>query len=93
MEKRKLNAWHHKVCKFLGPPRQKRPQTSSWADGKLVEIETFKAGETVQLTHGPFADYVGKIDKIDRSGRVFILMEMMGAKTSVVVKETQIRSV
>jgi len=62
------------------------------AEGKLAQIEPFKPGETVQLTHGPFADYIGTIEKIDRSKRIFILMEMMGAKTRVVVEETQIKS-
>jgi transcriptional antiterminator RfaH len=63
------------------------------ADEKIIQIEPFAPGEAVQLTRGPFADYIGTIEKIDRSRRVFILMEMMRAKARVVVEETQIRSV
>src|SRR6266576_490138 len=35
-------------------------------------------GQTVRILSGPFADFVGTLDRLDESGRVRVLLDMMG---------------
>jgi transcription elongation factor/antiterminator RfaH len=40
-------------------------------------------GQTVRILSGPFADFVGTLERLDESGRVRVLLDMMG--TAVLV--------
>ena len=40
-------------------------------------------GQTVQILTGPFANFVGTLERLDDAGRVRILLDMMG--TAVLV--------
>ena len=61
-------------------------------NGLLKQLDEFQPGETVSVTWGPFADFVGQVEKIAPDKRVFVLMEMMGAKTRVILDPTHLRS-
>jgi transcriptional antiterminator RfaH len=46
-------------------------------DGGLV------TGQAVQILFGPFADFVGTLERLDESGRVRVLLQMMGTAVPV----------
>lgn len=61
-------------------------------DGRLLPPETLRAGDTVTLTSGPLADFVAEVERITPDRRVWVLMELMGARTRVAVPASQLRS-
>jgi transcription antitermination factor NusG len=40
-------------------------------------------GQTVRILSGPFADFVGTLERLDESGRVRVLLDMMGTAVPV----------
>jgi len=40
-------------------------------------------GQLVRILSGPFADFVGKLERLDDSGRVRVLLDMMGTAVPV----------
>jgi transcription elongation factor/antiterminator RfaH len=46
-----------------------------------------KEGQTVRVTAGPFADFVGELECLDDNGRVRVLLEIMGGKTRVALPQ------
>jgi len=39
--------------------------------------------QSVRILTGPFADFVGKLDRLDDAGRVRVLLDMMGTAVPV----------
>ncbi|PKR83099.1 transcription termination/antitermination protein NusG [Heyndrickxia camelliae] len=59
-------------------------------DERRVDIN-FEVGETVTVKEGPFANFTGKIEEIDRDkGRVKVSVNMFGRETPVDLVFTQI---
>lgn len=50
---------------------------------KQVSPSTFAVGDQVELTRGPFASMAGKLLEINGSGRVRVLLELMGRETAI----------
>jgi transcription antitermination factor NusG len=48
------------------------------ASGLLCLEENLKVGSQVRLAAGPFAEKLGILDRLDDSGRVRVLLEIMG---------------
>src|SRR5262249_37326198 len=49
------------------------------SDGDLVQFDAgLVEGQSVRLLSGPFADFVGTLERLDDAGRVRVLLEMMG---------------
>lgn len=63
------------------------------ADGLLQPQTLLKTGDAVTVTAGPFTDFVATIDRIDPDKRIWVLMDVMGAKTRVAVGADAVRSV
>ena len=63
------------------------------AKGKLLPPKLLKPGDQVTLTHGPFADFVAEVEKIEPDRRVWVLLDIMGGKTRVAVGADQLRAV
>ena len=42
-------------------------------------------GENVRILSGPFADFVGKLERLDDAGRVCVLLELMGTAVPVAI--------
>lgn len=61
---------------------------SAEADGMVRFSATFKEGQTVRVTAGPFAELMGKLERLDDSGRVRVLLEIMGGTVPVLLPET-----
>ena len=58
------------------------------ADGVVSCGRELKEGQSVRVTAGPFADLVGQLQSLDDSGRVRVLLEIMGGKVPVLLSET-----
>jgi transcriptional antiterminator RfaH len=43
-------------------------------------------GQSVRILSGPFANFVGKLERLDGAGRVRVLLEMMGTAVPVAVR-------
>ena len=51
--------------------------------GLLCFADSLKPGTQVRLAAGPFADQLGILDRLDDSGRVRVLLEIMGGNIPV----------
>jgi transcriptional antiterminator RfaH len=47
-----------------------------------------REGQTVRVTAGPFADFVGELEHLDDNGRVRVLLEIMGGRMRVALPQT-----
>lgn len=61
--------------------------------GKLVAAPMLASGDAVTFTKGPFSDFLGEVEKVDKDRRVWILMDLMGGQMRVKADEAQLRSV
>jgi transcription elongation factor/antiterminator RfaH len=54
------------------------------SDGELTRLDYgLSKGQPVRILSGPFADSVGWLEQLDETGRVKVLLEMMGAAVPV----------
>src|SRR5262245_56200416 len=60
---------------------------STGEDGLLKMRPRLSVGDPVRLMQGPFAEYLGTLDRLDDSGRVRILLEMLGRRVPVIVDD------
>ncbi len=61
-------------------------------DGKLLPPKQLNPGDQVALTSGPFANFVAEVERVAVDARVWVLMDIMGARTRVAVKPEQLRT-
>jgi transcription elongation factor/antiterminator RfaH len=59
---------------------------SSGSDGLLKLRPQLNVGDRVRLTQGPFAEYLGTLDRLDDSGRVQALLDMLGRGVPILVE-------
>jgi transcription elongation factor/antiterminator RfaH len=52
--------------------------------------EELLPGEDVRITAGPFSELVGRLESLDGAGRVRVLLEILGRRTSVALSRNQI---
>jgi transcription elongation factor/antiterminator RfaH len=55
------------------------------SDGLLSLEQSLEVGDTIRLLAGPFADRLGILERLDDSGRVRVLLEIMGGPVRVQV--------
>jgi transcription antitermination factor NusG len=53
------------------------------ADGNLRLAETLTIGQRTQILHGPFANLIGELVRIDGGGRVQVLLGLLGGDVRV----------
>jgi len=54
------------------------------SDGDLIQLDdSLVPGQSVRILAGPFADFVGTLERLDGAGRVRVLLEMMGTAVPV----------
>ena len=54
------------------------------SEGELNALDTgLVKGQHVRILSGPFADFVGTLERLDDAGRVQVLLEMMGTAVPV----------
>lgn len=61
--------------------------------GRLIPPKLLNPGDQVAMPHGPFADFVAEVEKIEPNRRVWVLLDIMGGKTRVAVGSDQLRAV
>ena len=49
--------------------------------------DQFKIGMNAEITNGPFAQLIGKIEKIDAYQRIWILLDILGTQTRVSINK------
>jgi transcription antitermination factor NusG len=59
---------------------------STASDGLLQLRPQLNVGDPVRLTQGPFAEYLGTLDRLDDSGRVRVLLDMLGRHVPILVE-------
>jgi transcription elongation factor/antiterminator RfaH len=59
---------------------------STGSDGLLQLRPQLNVGDPVRLTQGPFAEYLGTLDRLDDSGRVRVLLDMLGRRVPILVE-------
>jgi transcriptional antiterminator RfaH len=62
-------------------------------EGKISPSLVFKAGDAVTLSGGPFSDFVATVEKVDADQRVWVLLDLMGRATRVVVQQDMLQVV
>ena len=56
------------------------------SDGDLTRTDTgLVQGQSVRILSGPFADLIGTLERLDSSGRVRVLLEMMGTEVPIAI--------
>lgn len=58
--------------------------------GNLEFTSALRPGSRVRLVSGPFADALGVLDALDASGRVEVLLEMLGRSIRLKVDAAEI---
>lgn len=59
--------------------------------GKLLPPPVLKAGDSVQLTTGPFADFIATVERIAPDKRVWVLLDLMGQKSRIEIEADRLR--
>lgn len=62
-------------------------------DGRLLPARLPKAGDKVEIVGGPFAEFAATVDSIAPDKRVWVLLDIMGRKSRVVVDADAVRAV
>ena len=62
-------------------------------DERRIDVD-FEIGETVEVKEGPFADFTGTIEEIDKDkAKLKVLVNMFGRDTPVELDFTQIEKI
>lgn len=61
--------------------------------GKIVPLENFEAGQSVEMHSGPFANFIATVDQIASDARVWVLLDFMGKETRAQVDRQQIQAI
>jgi transcription elongation factor/antiterminator RfaH len=52
--------------------------------------DKLRRGQQVRILSGPFAEFVGTLDRLDENGRVRVLLQMMGSGVPVAIDRTRL---
>ena len=61
--------------------------------GKVMPLEKFEAGQSVEMHSGPFANFIVTVEQMASDARVWVLLDFMGKETRVQVDRQQIQAV
>jgi transcriptional antiterminator RfaH len=61
-------------------------QSGRCTNGAMDWTPTFKVGQAVRIADGPFADFVGTLERLDAAGRVRVLLDLLGRSVSVALR-------
>lgn len=60
--------------------------------GSLDFRDNLAVGQSVRLLTGPFADFIGSLERLDANGRVAVLLEIMGGQRRVVTERVALQA-
>jgi transcriptional antiterminator RfaH len=61
--------------------------------GKVVPLESFKAGQSVKMHSGPFESFTATVEKMASDARVWVLLDVIGKATRVQIDRQQVQAV
>ena len=61
--------------------------------GKVMPLENFEAGQSVEMHSGPFANFIATVEQMASDARVWVLLDFMGKATRVRVDRQLIQVV
>lgn len=69
-------------------------QLLGYADGEgLVHFDRdLSQGQSVRVTAGPFANVIGRLERLDASGRVRVLLDIMGGNVPAVMNRSAVEA-
>ena len=57
-------------------------------DESIIHFDyAFRPGQKIKVTSGPFADFIGRLERLDDRGRVSVLLELMGGSVRVALPQ------
>lgn len=59
--------------------------------GTLLTANSLNYGDSVEMLSGPFSNFIATVDTIDSEQRIWVLVELMGQKTRMVVTSDQFK--
>ena len=59
--------------------------------GKVVPLENFEAGQSVEMHSGPFSSFIATVEQMASDVRVWVLLDFLGKATRVQVDRQQIQ--
>ena len=59
--------------------------------GKVVPLEDFEAGQSVEMHSGPFESFIATVEQMANDARVWVLLDFMGKAIRVQVDQQQIQ--
>ncbi|MEJ0027272.1 MAG: transcriptional activator RfaH [Rhizomicrobium sp.] len=62
-------------------------QSRMGGDGAMNWAPSFKIGQAIRITEGPFTDLIGTLEQLDASGRVRVLLDLLGRAVSVALRQ------
>jgi transcriptional antiterminator RfaH len=68
-------------------------QAACGEDGTITLEHQFHGGSTVSIANGPFASFIGEIERITPDRRVLVLIDFMGKQTRVMLAASDLRPV
>ena len=99
MESYKLNLRHISHAQLFRRPQAHAGGAYSWPAcevdgvGKVVPLEKFEAGQSVEIHSGPFVNFIATVEQMASDARVWVLLDFMGKATRVQVDRQQIQAV
>jgi len=61
-------------------------QSRTQDDGAMTWTSSFKLGDAVRISSGPFANLVGVLEHLDSAGRVRVLLDLLGRSVTVALR-------
>lgn len=83
----------HAFDRTYKPQRPTRRDKRRGHRGKTIYDGAFQIGEMVRVLDGPFASFMGRIQRADRENRIEVLVSIFGRATPVVVEEEMIEAI
>ena len=59
-------------------------------NGAVHYTPHLKNGQVIKVTGGPFAEFMGELQRLDGSGRVQVLLDLLGGKIPVLLPASHI---
>ena len=95
---RKINSTHgvSRLVSFNGVPKLVPSSLVSElrnrcdGDGRLLPSQAPIVGTNIKISAGPFTEFVGTVEKIETNQRIWVLLDLLGQKTRVLIDKTEV---
>lgn len=70
-----------------------REKEADLVEQKQKQPLPYKEGQEVRVLQGPFADFIGKIERLDDNERIRLLLDLFGRKTPINLEAHEIEAI